>query len=151
MGRTYCSGSSDEQILMIAKPTATGRALERTEILVVEDNWHAATSIKRWLEAAGAHVIGPASNTKIGQLLGDLHRPDVAVLDLNLGGRYAYPLIDWLNARGVPVIVVSAYSYAGEVTPNLGAILAKPVEEPVLIEAVRDALDSRTPRSRGPQ
>ena len=96
--------------------------------------------IKRWLESEGARVIGPASGLGSSRVLADVHRPHVAVVDLNLGGCFAYPLITSLYRRGVPVVVVTAYSFAHEVTANLGAGLAKPVEKDALVRAVEAAL-----------
>ena len=116
--------------------------LDHSHVLVVEDNWHVASSMKKWLEAEGAHVVGPASTPSIGRLLADIHKPQVAIIDLNLGGTYAYPLIEWLNSCGVPVIVVTAYSFAGAVTPNLGAVLQKPIEKETLVDAVRAAQET---------
>lgn len=131
---------------MSSAPADARRSLERCQILVVEDNWHVATSIRRWLESEGARVIGPASTPTVGQLLAEVHKPQVAIVDLNLGGTYAYPLIEWLDSRGVPVIVVTGYSFAGEVTPNLGAFLSKPVDRDALIEAVRTVTETASHR-----
>jgi CheY-like chemotaxis protein len=127
---------------MAAMPSGAQRALERSRILVVEDDWHIASSMKKWLEDEGAHIVGPASTSKIGRLLADIYKPQVAIVDLNLGGTYAYNLISWLNSGGIPVIVVTSYSFAGEVTPNLGAVLSKPVEKSALIEAIRSAQEA---------
>jgi hypothetical protein len=59
-----------------------------------------------------------------------------------------YPLIERLDAAGVPVVVVTAYSFAGEITANLKAVLSKPVEKDALIEAVCAAL-RRAPAAAG--
>ena len=128
----------------------TAGALDRIGILVVDDNCHIGASIRRWLESEGACVIGPASTIAIARVLADVHTPRVAVIDLNLDGSSAYPLIGYLDGRGVPVIV-SACCFAGEVTRNLGAILAKPIEKDRLIKAVRAALHAvpDQPRVRG--
>jgi DNA-binding response OmpR family regulator len=37
--------------------------------------------------------------------------PDAAVLDVNLGKETSFELADWLEARGVPVIFLTGYSY----------------------------------------
>lgn len=127
---------------MTVEASGARRVLERSQVLVVEDDWHVATSMKKWLEAEGAHVVGPASSPNVGRVLADVYKPQVAIVDLNLGGRFAYDLISWLNSGGVPVVVVTGYSFSGEVTPNLGAVLPKPVEKTALIEAVRTAQES---------
>ena len=125
---------------MTPAPKSDAGPLEGIEVLVVEDNWHVAKSIKSWLENVGARVVGPASTLALGRVLADVHNPHVAVIDLNLGGTLAYPLITWLGHRGVPVVVVTGYSFASEVTANLDAVLAKPVERDSLIETIQAAL-----------
>lgn len=74
-------------------------------ILVVEDEYLIASEIKRWLQAAGANVVGPVPSVdKALDLIAD-RRPDAAVLDVNLGDRdTAYPIADKLGVLGVPYL-----------------------------------------------
>ena len=74
-------------------------------ILVVEDEYLIASEIKRWLLTAGAIVVGPVPSVDGAlDLIAD-HRPDAAVLDVNLGDQdTAYPIADELGALGVPYL-----------------------------------------------
>ena len=81
------------------------RPLAGRRILVVEDEYLIAVEVKRWLEGAGAMVIGPVPS--VDQAL-DLIEDDglaAAVLDVNLGdGDTVYPVADRLAAAGVPYL-----------------------------------------------
>ncbi|SDN53628.1 CheY chemotaxis protein or a CheY-like REC (receiver) domain [Methylobacterium phyllostachyos] len=74
-------------------------------ILVVEDEYLIASEVKRWLLTAGAIVVGPVPSVDGAlDLIAD-HRPDAAVLDVNLGDRdTAYPIADKLGILGVPYL-----------------------------------------------
>lgn len=83
----------------------TAAPLSNRRILVVEDEYLIAMEVKRWLQAAGAWVIGPVPS--VDQAL-DLIEDDgiaAAVLDINLGdGDSVYPVADKLAALGVPYL-----------------------------------------------
>ena len=75
-------------------------------VLVVEDEYFIADEMTRWLEDAGADVVGPVPS--VGQALAIIESEEVldaAVLDTNLGrGETAYPIADRLTAAGVPYL-----------------------------------------------
>jgi DNA-binding response OmpR family regulator len=74
-------------------------------VLVVEDEYLIASEMRRWLQAAGSEVLGPVPSVDRALDLIEEHRPDVAVLDVNLGaGDDAYPIADRLGALGVPYL-----------------------------------------------
>ena len=85
------------------------RPLDGRRILLVEDEYLIAVETKRWLEAAGARVIGPFP--RVEPALDHLEiegAPDAAVLDVNLGdGEWVYPVADRLGAVGVPYLFVT--------------------------------------------
>jgi hypothetical protein len=62
---------------------------------------------------------------------------DGAVLDLNLGGQSAEPLLQFLSRMKVPFVVITGYESAGVQVPVL---LRKPVEYPTLIESLSEQL-----------
>ena len=84
--------------------------LKGVRVLVVEDNWHVANSLKLFLETEGMEVSGPAATTTDARRLAAAQKPDLAVVDLNLKGEMAYALIDQLHDQGVPIVVVSGYA-----------------------------------------
>ncbi|MEE7446542.1 response regulator [Methylobacterium radiotolerans] len=83
-----------------AAPSLAGR-----RILVVEDEYLIASEVKRWLLAAGSEVLGPVPSVDQALDLIEDHRPDAAVLDVNLGdGDTVYPVADKLGVLGVPYL-----------------------------------------------
>jgi hypothetical protein len=55
-------------------------------------------------------VLGPASTVATAlRLLEEDERPDVALLDVNLGSELVTPVTEALRARGVPFVLGSAY------------------------------------------
>ena len=95
-------------------PSLAGR-----RVLVVEDEYLIAMEVKRWLQAAGAEVIGPVPSVEQALDLIEDDGLEAAVLDVNLGnGDRAYPVADKLASLGVPylfatgdVMVVEASDY----------------------------------------
>lgn len=59
--------------------------MEKTSILICEDEMIVALDIKSTLEQVGYHVIGIASGPKEAVELASRHNPDLAIMDINLG------------------------------------------------------------------
>jgi CheY-like chemotaxis protein len=79
-------------------------------ILVVEDEPLLAMFVQNMLTDLGCEVLGPIYG--LGEALDFVatRTPmDLAVLDLNLDGEPAYPVIDALRAQGVPIIFCTGY------------------------------------------
>ncbi len=112
--------------------------LDGRRILIVEDEYLIAMEVKRWLQGAGAEVVGPVPSVERALDLIEDEGIDAAILDLNLGdGRTAYAIADRLSALGVPhlfatgdIRVSSASNYAEQ--PRLN----KPFLEAELVRAV---------------
>lgn len=107
-------------------------------VLVVEDNWQIARSIRRWLEEAALQVLGPAPTLAQAEKVLDMNTPDVAVVDLNLQGEFSYPLIERLEAEDVKVIVITAYDEASRDLKKGAFVLEKPFSRESLLEAIRE-------------
>jgi len=79
-------------------------------ILIVEDEFFVADSLKMYLESLDAVVIGPAASVDAAiELVATSDRLDWAVLDINLRGKKAYPVAEALSARGVPFVFMTGY------------------------------------------
>ena len=114
-------------------------------ILVVEDEYLIAIELKRWLQEAGAAVLGPAPSVEQAlDLIEDDGALDAAVLDINLGpGETVYPVADQLAALGVPSLfatgdVGSRNDPAHSARPRL----EKPVIAPELLRALSDLIEA---------
>jgi DNA-binding response OmpR family regulator len=78
-------------------------------VLVVEDNFNIAVALTRLLKMRGNEVIGPTSTvTGALSLIAD-YPIDGAILDINLRGEMAYPVVDALREKGVRIVFMTGY------------------------------------------
>lgn len=105
-------------------------------VLVVEDDFIVAYDMQMLLEEHGARVLGPAANLAEGKALLARERPTAAVLDVNLGGEYVFPLAEQLQALDVPFAFATAYADDDRLFPpatRSAPRLPKPVLPNVLV------------------
>lgn len=84
------------------------KELPGKRVLIVEDNPLLAFDIKDLMEELGAIPIGPALDLGAGLALLNDNQPDAALLDIDLGGEYVWPLAEELRQRRVPFAFISA-------------------------------------------
>jgi two-component sensor histidine kinase/DNA-binding response OmpR family regulator len=102
-------------------------------VMIVEDEALIGLMMKDALTGLGLAVMGPFST--LGDALRAARTDDVdfAILDVNLGGEWVYPVADLLASRGVPFVFVTGYGTDGlddrfAQTP----VFEKPIEPQVL-------------------
>jgi two-component system, response regulator PdtaR len=112
-------------------------------VLVVEDEFLIAMDLELLLRRHGWRVLGPAATVAEALRLLRSETPDVALLDINLRGEPVTPVAEELRARGVPLVLASAYDSRGLTAvaalaevPNLG----KPTDERRLLAALAQAV-----------
>jgi DNA-binding response OmpR family regulator len=114
------------------------RMLDRCHILIVEDEFMLAEEMRCDLEDAGAVVFGPEPS--VSRALAHIDsglRIDAAVLDVNLGAEWVFPVADVLAAKQVPFLFVSGYEDAVVLDRYPGSIkFDKPINARMLIEAL---------------
>jgi uncharacterized protein YbcI len=105
------------------------RMLTGLRVLVVEDVGMVAMSLKAMLEEIGCVVVGMAARLREAEDLARHEALDGVLLDLNLGGQYAYPVGDILRDREIPFIIMSGYD-AGQILPEFADVprMQKPFE-----------------------
>lgn len=112
-------------------------ALSGCRILVVEDNFLLAETLRDLLEDCGCELIGPAPRVSVALPLctADL---DGALLDINLGKETCFEIADLLTERGVPFMFLSGYSDGAIVPERFSTVprLPKPYDRQ---EIVREA------------
>jgi DNA-binding NtrC family response regulator len=115
-------------------------------LIVVEDNFPVANSLKYLLEAAGLEVVGMAANVEIALELVATIPFDLALLDINLRGEHASPIAEATIQQGKPVIFLTGYGEASMLPPHLRALprLDKPVDPGALIALIDRALDANS-------
>src|SRR6056297_859023 len=89
-------------------------ATERLRIFVVEDEALLALDLEDILVDLGHEVIAIAGSTELAlEVLRDFDTPpDAAIVDANLGGQSARPVVDALCALSVAVVLASGYGRA---------------------------------------
>ena len=88
----------------------TADFLTGKRVFLAEDEYMIADDMRRLLERAGAHVIGPvATVAQALKLLNATDHLDLAVLDLNLGGEKAFAIADRLRERGIRFVFATGY------------------------------------------
>jgi DNA-binding NtrC family response regulator len=112
-------------------------------ILVVEDEYFLSDELRQVLEDEGATVLGPVARVdRALALVGASTRIDAAVLDINLNGEMAFPIVDVLMARRVPILLVTGYGEA-DVPERYAGISRchKPVEPGEIARTVARAIE----------
>ena len=116
-------------------------------VLIVEDELLVGMEIARAMQAEGGEVMGPAG-TLAGAfaLLNNECAPDVAILDINLNGKLAYPIADLLRTRAIPFIFCTGYeTTARDERYSRAPIVHKPTNLHTLIEQVGLMAKGATP------
>lgn len=114
----------------------------RLQVLVVEDELLIAMDVEMLLDLNGHEVLGPASTIDAALRLMEDTRPDVALLDANLGGRSVVPLARRLRDMEIPFVMASAYASfdfdGGELLSGVENV-GKPISERRLLAALERA------------
>ncbi len=79
-------------------------------ILVVEDSPMIATVLDDMLRDLGCMVVGPVGNVAIAVELAGRETIDAAIIDVNIRGGKAFPLLAILNRRDIPFMLASGYA-----------------------------------------
>lgn len=136
-----------------APEAAIGTAMRRgtgERILVVDDEPDIAQLIKRSLERGGYEVL--LVSTAAGALQqAQAEQPDLIVLDVMLPDSDGFTTLEWLkqnlHTAAIPVILLSIVPDNGRGRLlDAADYLTKPVEERVLLERVRRAIDGSRAR-----
>jgi CheY-like chemotaxis protein len=123
--------------------------LRGLRILVVEDEFLVAMELETMLQDLGAEVIGPLGRLDEAVAIAREGMPDLAVLDVNIGGQLVTPVADALAARTIPFVFCTGYD--GATLPGRHAsapVLMKPCQAHELKEALLSSLRGRTGPAR---
>ena len=83
--------------------------LREKRVLVAEDDYFLAQDIKEQISRIGATVIGPAASLATAFALARTQPIDLAILDINLGGKMCFPIAAMLSKRGIPYFFVTGH------------------------------------------
>jgi CheY-like chemotaxis protein len=87
----------------------TERRFDTVKVLLVEDETLVSFLVEDMLLELGCSGVSHASAIDDALMIARERRPDVAVLDVNLGGELVYALADQLDRSGIPLIFTTGY------------------------------------------
>lgn len=115
---------------------------EALRVLVAEDEMIIGLDLCHTMQEAGFEVEGPFEDLSSTMLAYQKHKPDVAILDVQLGDGIVYPLAEQMMAENVPVIFHSGQLTPAEVSARFPSAqaLSKPCPPAQVIATVQQAL-----------
>ena len=127
--------------LVRLKPGITGR------VMLVEDEVLLGMLMRDMIAEMGYFVSGPYCSVSDALAASEAQEFDAAVLDVNLGGEYVYPLAGRLIAKGVPCVFVTGYDdEAIDERFSQLPILQKPINRKGLEPVLRASIKQETGR-----
>lgn len=115
-------------------------SLQGVRALVVEDHKSVAQALVSVLADTGMEVMGPVATPLEAEQLATAQRPDLALVDLDLGGEEAVDLIQWLLERKLSVIVMSGFAMLPKELGSDILFLQKPFSGEELFEVLHQGL-----------
>jgi CheY-like chemotaxis protein len=115
-------------------------------ILVIEDVTVIAMEIANLLRDAGCEVVGPVGTLPDALAAVDRDSFDAAVIDVNLHGEKAFPIMETLESAAVPFVIVTGYGR--DQLPRRfrhHSLVAKPFTQGELLEGLGAALQRPPP------
>jgi DNA-binding response OmpR family regulator len=113
--------------------------LQGTRVLVVEDEAMLSLSLEDMLRDLGCVVAGTAAKLDDALAMARTSEFDIALLDVNLGGKRVDPVAEALRERGTPIVYVTGYGK----TAASGFVLEKPHNAADLERTLNRALAAR--------
>src|SRR5262249_55530342 len=111
-------------------------SLRGARVLVVEDEAMLSLNLEAMLLDLGCVVAGTADKLDNALQLARTSDFDVALLDINLGGKRVDPVADAIGAGGPPIVFVTGYGK----TAAWGLVLEKPYDAAALERMLNEAL-----------
>lgn len=146
----YCCRSEAVSVILgaldgIYPPKGSPGALTARRVLVVEDDYDFALDVAQSLEAEGAVVLGPVAREEDALNLVRQKKPDLAIVDLNLGKGVSFELVEWLKRQSVPICIVTGYDRSNlrNVPHSLSSTpwIMKPAQTATLVSAASSVIN----------
>lgn len=139
---SWLSGATVERAAD-ADPAGSGGMvlLEGLRVLLVEDQLLIAMEVETMLVAQGAVAVETSGSAADGLRRLAHFQPDVAVLDVNLGGGTSVPVARDLRRRGIPFVFASGYADLTMIPAELADVpmARKPYDAEALALAILEA------------
>ena len=122
-------------------PSSEPDGLAGLKVLVVEDEPAISMLLEDMLDDLGCRVVGPAANIAEALTLAADEEIDLAVLDVNVGGKPIYPVVETLVARNIGLVFSTGYGSGGiDERFRDRPVLPKPFGQVDLERRLREAL-----------
>jgi CheY-like chemotaxis protein len=125
------------------RPMASMRGLK---VLMVEDQLLIAMDVETMLTHEGAASVETASSVKEALIALAIMRPDVAILDVNLGNGSSVPVAQALCERGIPFVFATGYGETSLIPASMDdvPIVRKPYDLASLVAAMTTAMTKKS-------
>ncbi len=116
---------------------------QQLRVLVAEDELIVGYDLCDTVAEAGYVVEGPYDDLSSAMLAYQKNKPDIAILDVQLGDGIVYPLAEQMMAENVPVIFHSGQLSPCEVAERFpqAQALAKPCPPAEVIDSIQRAAE----------
>src|SRR5690606_9743650 len=112
--------------------------LEGRSVLVVEDQLIIALDLEMLLKERGAVAVQLSGSVNDALKSIEAERPDIAILDVNLGSTTAFPVARERQRLGIPFILATGYGNEVEFPPELKSVPL--VAKPYCMKKISEAL-----------
>lgn len=124
---------------IIPKPDSITCGRTEVDVLIVEDSWNVAQSLKAIVEKAGARVVGPVPSVAEALAVIDAEHVSLVLVDMNLKDCFADPLVDVLIERGIAYAIITAYeALPSNADREALARMSKPLDHDRITEFIRE-------------
>jgi DNA-binding response OmpR family regulator len=115
-------------------------------VLVVEDDPVLALLLEQILAIEGFSIIGPVARLEEVTEMASREGMELALLDVNVGGKFVHPVARLLSERRVPFLFMTAYGseVVASEFPNHN-VLKKPIDASEVSKALRKLLRKDEP------
>jgi DNA-binding response OmpR family regulator len=123
-----------------AAGSGTHSFLSGRTVLVVEDDLFVGLELAQILEDMGGDVLGPFRTIDTAQQAVSAGGFDIAILDVNIAGKYSFGIAETLEKKHVPVLFVTAYAADDRLFPETARNiprLPKPIQPMALLHALK--------------
>lgn len=118
--------------------------LNHSAVLVAEDEPFIALDLALAIEDAGGEVVGPAASIKEALALLETHVVVAAILDVNLSDGDISPVVEYLVAHGVPLILQTGVGLPADLATRFPDLIVriKPTRAAVLVSQLEMMISS---------
>jgi CheY-like chemotaxis protein len=109
-------------------------------VLLVEDEYLIALDAAEILKGLGVAKVETVATFDGAEKQAAAGQFDLAVLDVNINGRYSFPIAKTIEKRGIPVVFASGYELRDRVTSNLDDAIC--VTKPYTSDRLKAALSA---------